>query len=336
MQQEISSSRTANMSRMSQITGLSDMLSSTPYSSIFFQSGRGTSPTPFSRSSSEQRATATTAAAVASFSRLMSEHSDLTNRFTLCLSQLKKTFKEAETLRQENTNLRLANHELNLQINLLLEAAELQTAAAYSDPLPLTGGKSSSETNTGGGGLEEGFENNSESPTSVIEDERNQQEVEAGRVTLPKSISIRSKGYLKISPGSAAGSSGSSSEAKPKPKRGGSSKTRSTSPVSGPQKVYVQGGGRIDGPIEMDVFNQGMFKTELCNKWQDTGNCPYGDHCQFAHGIKELRPVIRHPRYKTEVCRMVLAGVTCPYGHRCHFRHALTQEEQDTLPLRLQ
>lgn len=78
----------------------------------------------------------------------------------------------------------------------------------------------------------------------------------------------------------------------------------------------------------MDVYDQGMSKTELCNKWQETGACPYGDNCQFAHGIKELRPVMRHPRYKTEVCRMMLAGDGCPYGHRCHFRHTLTDQER--------
>ncbi|KAE8716183.1 Zinc finger CCCH domain-containing protein 15 [Hibiscus syriacus] len=101
----------------------------------------------------------------------------------------------------------------------------------------------------------------------------------------------------------------------------------SNKPTKTQQKVYVQGGKEEEEPLELEVYNQGMFKTELCNKWQETGACPYGDHCQFAHGIKELRPVIRHPRYKTEVCRMVLAGDACPYGHRCHFRHALTEQE---------
>ncbi|KAI3751876.1 hypothetical protein L2E82_22967 [Cichorium intybus] len=81
--------------------------------------------------------------------------------------------------------------------------------------------------------------------------------------------------------------------------------------------------------LEFEVYDQGMSKTELYNKWQETGAYPYpyGDNCHFAHGISELRPVIRHPRYKTEVCRMVLAGDICPYGHRCHFRHSLTDEE---------
>ena len=83
-----------------------------------------------------------------------------------------------------------------------------------------------------------------------------------------------------------------------------------------------------DAAGELDVYNQGMFKTELCNKWEETGACPYWDQCQFAHGVSELRPVIRHPRYKTEVCRMVLNGEVCPYGHRCHFRHSLTAAER--------
>lgn len=83
--------------------------------------------------------------------------------------------------------------------------------------------------------------------------------------------------------------------------------------------------------VELEVYNQGMWKTELCNKWQQTGTCPYGDYCQFAHGVKELRPVIRHPKYKTEVCRMVLSGATCPYGHRCHFRHSLTEQERSLM-----
>ncbi|KAK9115456.1 hypothetical protein Syun_022253 [Stephania yunnanensis] len=110
--------------------------------------------------------------------------------------------------------------------------------------------------------------------------------------------------------------------------------SRDTSPIvaaaiaDGTQRVFVPGESKEECALEFDVYNQGMFKTELCNKWQETGTCPYGDHCQFAHGIGELRPVIRHPRYKTEVCRMVLSGDSCPYGHRCHFRHALTEQER--------
>ncbi|KAI3845044.1 hypothetical protein MKW92_039427 [Papaver armeniacum] len=73
-----------------------------------------------------------------------------------------------------------------------------------------------------------------------------------------------------------------------------------------------------------------MFKTELCNNWVQTGGCGYGARCRFAHGIRELRPVIRHPSYKTKACTTVLRGRFCTYGHRCHFRHALTDQERCT------
>jgi hypothetical protein len=45
------------------------------------------------------------------------------------------------------------------------------------------------------------------------------------------------------------------------------------------------------------------YKTELCRPFTETGKCKYGDKCQFSHGIKELRNLMRHPKYKTEYCR---------------------------------
>jgi butyrate response factor 1 len=45
------------------------------------------------------------------------------------------------------------------------------------------------------------------------------------------------------------------------------------------------------------------YKTELCRPFTETGKCKYGDKCQFSHGIKELRILMRHPKYKTEYCR---------------------------------
>ncbi|KAA8532635.1 hypothetical protein F0562_032549 [Nyssa sinensis] len=198
-------------------------------------------------------------------SRINMEHQELIDRHNLCLSHLREAEKEAEALRQENVNLRMANVDLHERLQSLVN-----------------------------------------------------------RVSLPKSISVRSKGYLKAL--QAGGSNGDRVRA---PNR-----IKTVSPVNETQKVYVNGGKKEEQPVELEVFNQGMLKTELCNKWQETGACPYGDHCQFAHGIGELRPVLRHPRYKTEVCRMVLAGDRCPYGHRCHFRHTLTDEEKLMIPLR--
>ncbi|GAB4858155.1 hypothetical protein Ancab_009552 [Ancistrocladus abbreviatus] len=30
------------------------------------------------------------------------------------------------------------------------------------------------------------------------------------------------------------------------------------------------------------------WKTRICNKWETTGNCPFGSKCHFAHGLAEL------------------------------------------------
>lgn len=67
--------------------------------------------------------------------------------------------------------------------------------------------------------------------------------------------------------------------------------------------------------------NSSRYKTELCRPYEENGTCKYGDKCQFAHGINELRTLIRHPKYKTELCRTFHTTGFCPYGPRCHFIH---------------
>jgi len=92
------------------------------------------------------------------------------------------------------------------------------------------------------------------------------------------------------------------------------------------------------------------YKTELCRPFTETGKCKYGDKCQFSHGMKELRILMRHPKYKTEYCRTFhtsnkfffflffqyyfdiinyLAGY-CPYGPRCHFIHDIHEARATT------
>eukprot|EP00118_Oscarella_pearsei_P003234 m.13509 g.13509 ORF g.13509 m.13509 type:complete len:309 (+) comp24947_c0_seq2:2897-3823(+) len=74
------------------------------------------------------------------------------------------------------------------------------------------------------------------------------------------------------------------------------------------------------------------YKTELCRPFAEVGSCKYGDKCQFAHGIFELRPLVRHPKYKTELCRTFHAIGFCPYGPRCHFVHNLDERETKASP----
>lgn len=71
--------------------------------------------------------------------------------------------------------------------------------------------------------------------------------------------------------------------------------------------------------------NTSRYKTELCRPYEEFGVCKYGDKCQFAHGMQELRSLARHPKYKTELCRTYHTVGFCPYGPRCHFVH--NQEE---------
>lgn len=74
-------------------------------------------------------------------------------------------------------------------------------------------------------------------------------------------------------------------------------------------------------------FNR--YKTELCRPFKETGECKYGEKCQFAHGENELRIVSRHPKYKTEYCRTFYGVGLCPYGSRCHFLHDFFGEDPE-------
>ncbi|CAN6469957.1 unnamed protein product [Victoria cruziana] len=273
---------------------------------------------------------------ISALTRLTFNYKEMAERY---YSHLREAAMEAAALREENAMLREANADLSRRLSMLLSVstkvnspwsqAYLGPPAISSVPLIAEFQRLNIDDDALGGGVPAGLTDSS--PTSVLSFEEppaidNAAGMVAafpstgtsatGRTALPKSISIRSAGFLKMS----------------QPGRGGRnsnipSRVRVSSPVSG-MRVRVTSGKEEKAEVEVEAFKQGMFKTELCNKWQQSGECPYSDHCQFAHGIEELRPVIRHPRYKTELCRMVVAGDTCPYGHRCHFRHALTEEEK--------
>ncbi|XP_019865885.2 protein TIS11 isoform X2 [Aethina tumida] len=73
--------------------------------------------------------------------------------------------------------------------------------------------------------------------------------------------------------------------------------------------------------ISNATVNTSRYKTELCRPYEEFGVCKYGDKCQFAHGMNELRSLARHPKYKTELCRTYHTVGFCPYGPRCHFVH---------------
>ncbi|XP_056383541.1 uncharacterized protein LOC130277172 [Hyla sarda] len=78
------------------------------------------------------------------------------------------------------------------------------------------------------------------------------------------------------------------------------------------------------------------YKTELCNRYAESGFCAYRSRCQFAHGLSDLRPPFQHPKYKTELCRSFHILGTCSYGPRCLFIHGHGEKREvpDTIRLR--
>ena len=72
---------------------------------------------------------------------------------------------------------------------------------------------------------------------------------------------------------------------------------------------------------EMMSTGRSKVKTSLCKKYAETGSCPYGFKCQFAHGLIELRCNVDENSYKTKPCNSYFKKGLCMYGDRCNFSH---------------
>ena len=77
----------------------------------------------------------------------------------------------------------------------------------------------------------------------------------------------------------------------------------------------------IKNIIETENKIDPKYKTELCKKFQATGQCPYGYKCRFAHGKEELIIKNQGKNYKKRFCKSFHETGYCPYGSRCNFRH---------------
>src|SRR5690554_4488073 len=61
--------------------------------------------------------------------------------------------------------------------------------------------------------------------------------------------------------------------------------------------------------------------TKIALRTNELCSIRYGDNCQFAHSVKELNQVHRHPRYKTQLCKSFQSQGFCKYNDRCTFIH---------------
>ena len=72
---------------------------------------------------------------------------------------------------------------------------------------------------------------------------------------------------------------------------------------------------------EYEKIRDPKYKTELCKKFEETGKCPYGFKCRFAHGKEELNSKNTGNNYKKKSCKTFLENGFCPYGSRWSFKH---------------
>jgi len=92
--------------------------------------------------------------------------------------------------------------------------------------------------------------------------------------------------------------------------------------------------GDCDSLFLLDGSNP-RYKTEMCRNFKEKARCVYGDQCQFAHGRRELREVVRNSKYKTKHCQKYWVTGYCAYGPRCNFLHnEMTPEEEQQLLMR--
>lgn len=68
-------------------------------------------------------------------------------------------------------------------------------------------------------------------------------------------------------------------------------------------------------------LNKDLYKTELCESFTTKGHCKYGNKCQFAHGLAELKFKPRSTNFRTKPCVNWTKLGYCPYGKRCCFKH---------------
>merc|ERR1712079_186034 len=86
----------------------------------------------------------------------------------------------------------------------------------------------------------------------------------------------------------------------------------------------------LDPGMSLDPQRMGnpRYKTEICRNFKQRSKCIFGNKCQFAHGRRELREVIRNSKYKTKPCQKYWLIGYCAYGPRCNFLHDEASEQE--------
>ncbi|KAF9379555.1 hypothetical protein CPB97_008897 [Podila verticillata] len=109
------------------------------------------------------------------------------------------------------------------------------------------------------------------------------------------------------------------------PKRPRSQRSMSSASSGGHDSRPILNNIRLDdSPSKVRPLSPAVlpnYKTEFCNKYQESGYCPFGDRCQFVHEFHELQRRGRALTYKTRMC---WSGDECRYQQnhgRCVYLH---------------
>lgn len=63
------------------------------------------------------------------------------------------------------------------------------------------------------------------------------------------------------------------------------------------QKLVVQQSTKAVTVTAPKYKNPQLYKTKLCNYWNDKSHCKFGAKCLYAHGLHELRYVMSEDEY---------------------------------------
>ncbi|CDO93992.1 unnamed protein product [Kluyveromyces dobzhanskii CBS 2104] len=79
---------------------------------------------------------------------------------------------------------------------------------------------------------------------------------------------------------------------------------------------------------QSERVNKQLYKTELCESFAIKNTCKYGNKCQFAHGLHELKLKERSNNFRTKPCVNWQKYGYCRYGKRCCFKHGDDEDIQ--------
>ncbi|KAI3945181.1 hypothetical protein MKW92_040688 [Papaver armeniacum] len=211
--------------------------------------------------------------------KMVFQYDKLKDSYGLCSSKLEDMLMTAEILSIENDELRLAIKDLEDQLALRNQVLQIKTNI-YMVKSIVPSRVAAVTSSTGESGIKnQGFD---EEPVQSHSD----------RLSLPKSISIRSYSYSNtIAPSSNRNNNRFRLAITPSVPQTALRVHTPTFSAVDENKKGVDDQKKKKDPLELDVYNQGMYNTELYNNWVQTGGCGYGAvvdlHVEFVYFTKE-------------------------------------------------